>query len=111
MRGYTFDPALLVLKSEQPRLQSVTSEQAERPSISAKQTPAQEEIRSRTVESKAPVQLNAVSSNRIDGGTAWTIAGVLLLAVFVAALVAARARLTRLETLLFAMLSHQHQAK
>ena len=105
MRGYTFDPALLVLKSEQPSLQS------ERPSISAKQTPAQEEIRSRTVESKAPVQLNAVSSNRIDGGTAWTIAGVLLLAVFVAALVDARARLTRLETLLFAMLSHQHQAK
>ena len=108
MRGYTFDPALLVLKSEESVLKSEQS--AERPSILAKEPPAQEEIRS-TMESKAPVQLNAVSSNRIDGGTAWTIAGVLLLAVFVAALVDARARLTRLETLLFAMLSHQHQAK
>ena len=105
MRGYTFDPALLVLKSAQPIPKSEQStprpaqEQEERISSMPE------------AESKAPVQLHAVvpTSNRIDGGTAWTIAGVLLLAVLVAALVDARARLTRLETLMFAMLSHQQR--
>lgn len=108
MRGYTFDPALLVLKSEQSVPKS---------SVPVERRPAQEEVEGMkqsmqedATSSKAPVQLNAVStSNRIDGSTAWTIAGVLLLAIFVAALVDARARLTRLETLLFAMLSHQRK--
>ena len=102
MRGYTFDPALLVLKSDEERLSG--TEPSEKESV------VSSEKRAASASERAPSvrlhSLETVPSGRVDGSTAWTIAVVLLLAIFVAALVDARSRLTRLETLLFAMLSH-----
>ena len=118
MRGYNIDPLLLIDRfSKEKEIKSIqTNASSPNKKELRKETndEVKKEIKSPPLNQRSeknPVLLNYYPSNnnRIAPSTAWIVAIVLLLVVLIISIMDARSRITRLETMLFSMLAHQHR--
>ena len=117
MRGYNIDPLLLIDRfSKEKEIKSIQTN-ASPPNKKELRKETNEEVKKEIkppldqTSEKNPVLLNYYPSNnnRIAPTTAWIVAIVLLLVVLIISIMDARSRITRLETMLFSMLAHQHR--
>lgn len=97
MRGYNIDPVVLLsaFKKEKTRKEEETD-------LAKKEETVEENV---PLPTKAPTKLyQEVVSQRISANTAFTIAGLILLAILVVCILDARSRITRLEYMLQIMM-------
>lgn len=98
MRGYNIDPVVLLsaFKKENTR-------EEEKTDLAKKEETVEENV---PLPTKAPTKLyqEEIVSQRISANTAFTIAGLILLAILVVCILDARSRITRLEYMLQIMM-------
>ena len=98
MRGYNIDPIVLLSAFENEN----TRKEKKTDLAKNEETTVEENVKLPT---KAPTKLyQEVVSQRISANTAFTIAGLILLAILVVCILDARSRITRLEYMLQIMM-------
>lgn len=100
MRGYNIDPIVLLtaFKNENTRVEEKTD------LVKKEETVVEEENVPLPVKAPTKLYQGEVVSQRISANTAFTIAGLILLAILVVCILDARSRITRLEYMLEIML-------
>ena len=117
MRGYNIDPLLLIDRlSKDEEIKSIKTNaitpalERELHKETDKQVNTEKKQFSKERKEKKPVLLNYYPNNSIAPSTAWIVAIVLLLVVLIVSIMDTRSRISRLETMLFSMLAHQHRS-
>ena len=117
MRGYNIDPLLLIDRFTKEKEKRLNETNATSPIKKELREESNDEVKrknkalSNETTEKNPILLNYYpnNNNRINPSTAWIVACVLLLVVLIISIMDARSRITRVETMLFSMLAHQHR--